>query len=151
MGYREVVVKAAGTDGSGNPTPAVLDYYDEFMTLEGIEIKKITANLGQLNSYLVGEGNADPTGAEGEHSGKTLYVKATTSAWQNDYTRMFFVLERCPLNKRWTDENNWKTVVADMGTTGVSESSEDYAPAYPTGQRRAGSHRRPFQTRRLLP
>ena len=47
---------------------------------------------------------------------------------------MFFVLERCPLNKRWTDENNWKTVVADMGTTGVSESSEDYAPAYPTDE-----------------
>ena len=132
MGYREVVVKAAGTDGSGNPTPAVLDYYDEFTTLEGIEIKKITANLGQLNSYLVGVNNAAPTGAEGEYSGKTLRVTATTSAKQNDYTRMFFVLERCPLNKRWTDENNWKTVVADKGTTGVEESSEDYAPAYPT-------------------
>lgn len=132
MGYREVVVKAAGTDGSGNPTPAVLDYYDEFTTLEGIEIKKITANLGQLNSYLVGVNNPDPTGAEGEHSGKTLRVTAITSARQNDYTRMFFVLERCPLDKRWTDENNWKTVVADMGTTGVSESNEDYAPEYPT-------------------
>ena len=132
MGYREVVVEPAGTDGSGNPIPAVLDYYDEFTTLEGIVIKKITANLGQFNSYLIGSNNADPTGKEGESSGKTLSVTATTSAKQNDYTRMFFVLERCPLNVRWTDENNWKTVAADLGTTGIGASDENYAPEYPT-------------------
>ena len=47
MGYREVVVKAAGTDGSGNPTPAVLDYYDEFTTLEGI----VTVSYTHLDVY----------------------------------------------------------------------------------------------------
>lgn len=131
MGYNEVVVEKSSVDESGNTIPAVLDYYEDFTTLTGIVIDKITADPGWSGSYLLGSDKSAPVGTEGESSNKKLTVSATAKAKQNEYTRMFFVLERCPINARWNDEKNWKTVMADLGTSGSKPAEEDYAPEYP--------------------
>lgn len=132
MGYKQVVVEKAGVDASGNSTPAVLDYYDEFTTLNGIVISEIEASLGYGSNYLTKNGSQYPTGDDGEFSAKKLTVKAETKVTQNEYTRMFFVLERCPINEKWTDETNWKTVMADNGKAELQPTDADYVPPYPT-------------------
>lgn len=75
-----------------------------------------------------------PTGKKGESSGKQLTATAKTDFIQDKYTRMFFVVERCPSNLRWSNEENWKTVMVDQGV-GSDPTDPDYAPKYPTEEK----------------
>lgn len=130
MGIKKVVAKKANSETGEE---AVYDYYDKFKTSNGIVIESLKVeNWGLLSSYMI-DGTSSPTGAEGETSGKTLKVTATTSSVQNDHTRMFFVLERCPLDEKVVEEN-WRTVLYDGGNTSVATDDPNYAPAYPTNQ-----------------
>lgn len=138
MGFNEVVVTKAQTDASGNVIPAVYDYYEDFTTRDGIVIKEMEGTLGTSGYYLIGKnGNGEniyPTGKKGESSGKQLTATAKTDFIQDKYTRMFFVVERCPSNLRWSNEENWKTVMVDQGV-GSDPTDPDYAPKYPTEEK----------------
>ena len=128
MGIKEVVAKKADSEtGEG----AVYDYYEKFKTSTGIVINSLKVDSWGLWGRYLQSGVTTPEGENGETSGKTLQVTATTGSVQNDHTRMFFVLERCPMDEKMVEEN-WRTVFYDGGTTGVEKTDPEYAPAYPT-------------------
>ena len=130
-GYNEVVVKDA-TYENGTTTPAVLDYYEEFTTKTGIVIDKLSVQNGAGERYLTAENWKYPTGDADEYSLKKLTATATTEFVQNEYTTMFFVLERCAAGDRRNEEKNWKTVLAEGGTGDPTD--EEYVPEYPTDE-----------------
>lgn len=96
----------AGSYSGGEYIEAVYDYYKEFTTPDGIVITNLEFKLpnnqstSSLYSYFEST-TEDPT-----KSGMWLTVSATAAYRQDEYTKLYFVIER-----RGVNETDWSTVL----------------------------------------
>lgn len=135
MGYNEVIVQRAGYDEAGNPTPAIRDYYEEFTTLKGIVIEELKATLGYTMDYL----------SRGSFQSKTMTFSATTKFIQDEYTKLYFVLERCPVSQDRNNEENWRTVLADNDYPTDADVNPQFRPWDEAVARVAGFAKNKYQ------
>ncbi|MCD8097439.1 MAG: hypothetical protein LUE31_05260 [Lachnospiraceae bacterium] len=105
MGGTSHLVTAASMASDGTVTAAVYDYYETIETQSGIVIQSLSFDLGNTNTYFAIDEDAYT-------SNKTLVSKAVTYYIQDEYTWVYFILERCSSSDSTSSSDNWTTVLA---------------------------------------